>query len=590
MVTGAAYSQTDETETAFAVPRLAPLGSDGVSLPRPLSTDQAMRLRRAFSDQENGRIPEGLRDGIHGEAIDDRTPLGHRLLGHLLAARYLGRFTHASIENLSTWLACWSDLPDAGEIHGLLRRRLPLGVKPADLPPTATLPPDPTHATEPEDEIPDRPAIARDWVLDRDVHERAHTGNLAAALHLIARANASAPYGALLRAEVAQALFTQNRDTEALEVASEAAHMTGGRIGLADYIAGLAAWRLDRPGRALHHFEAAAQAELASLAVQAAGAFWAARAHLRVNDPGLYVPWMQRAASQPRTFYGLLARRTLGIGIGAGFAWDRETLGLADIEAVAAIPEGLTAFALLQVGQTDRAEAELRRLSALAHANVAMSRAILLVADRAGLFELAAQLAGLIQAEDGRPRDYARFPVPHLYPRNGFRVDPALVYALTRLESNFNSATVSSAGARGLMQLMPETAAEISGDRGLAGRFSRRLREPGLNLDLGQRYVNHLAGLEVVDGDLIRLLTCYNTGPGNFAHWGPAVVDHGDPLLFIESIPTDETRAYVQRVLTYNWIYAARLHLPAPSLDELSAGAFPHFRAYQGAMTTVALH
>jgi soluble lytic murein transglycosylase-like protein len=467
---------------------------------------------------------------------------------------------------------------------------MPRGATPPSLPVIATLAPDPTHEKIPEDEIPDRTPIPRDRALDRDVHDRAHEGDLAAALHLIARSNASPAYAALLRAEVAQALFTQNRDAEALEVAAAAAHIRDGRVGLADYIAGLAAWRLDRRSTALRHFEAAAQGELAPAAIQAAGAFWAARAHLRANEPGQYVPWMQRAAAQPRTFYGLLARRTLGIGIGAGFAWDRETLGIADVDAVAATLEGQTAFALLQIGQSDRAEAELRRLWAVANGSVAMDRAIMLVADRAGLYDLAAQLAALVQTEDGRPRDYARFPVPHLSPRNGFRVDPALVYALTRLESNFNAATVSSAGARGLMQLMPATAAEISGDRSLADISVARLREPGLNLDLGQRYVNYLAALDVVDGDLIRLLSCYNTGPGNVAHWAASIIDHGDPLLFIESIPTDETRAYVQRVLTYNWIYAARLHLPAPSLDELSAGAFPRFRFYQTGITTVALH
>ena len=68
------------------------------------------------------------------------------------------------------------------------------------------------------------------------------------------------------------------------------------------------------------------------------------------------------------------------------------------------------------------------------------------------------------------------------------------------------------------------------------------------------------------------------------------MVDHGDPLLFLEAIPTDETRAYVQRVLTFTWIYAARLHLPAPSRDELSAGALPGFHAAQGAVGTVSLH
>lgn len=590
---GEARGQTEEA--VFAVPRLAPRSGDGVALPRPLPADQAARLRKAFADPARSPIPAGLRDAQGGSdaqnVMDDSTPVGRALLGHFLAERYLRSTYRATVEDLTHWLDRWPDQPDASDIYALLRRRLPRGVAPPPAPTALTLPPDPVHQTVPEETVPDSPAIPRDPALDRDVHERARTGNMAAALRLITRAGSISPaYAALLRAEVAQSLFTQNRDADALEVAAAAARIGGGRIGLADYIAGLAAWRLDRPSRAMQHFEAAARAELAPASVQAAAAFWAGRAHLRSHDPSGYVPWMQRAAKQGRTFYGLLARRTLGIGIGAGFAWDRETLGAADIEAVAATTEGMTAFALLQIGQSSRAEAELRRLWVLTCGDIPLGRAVMLVADKAGLFDLAAQLAALIQTEDGRPRDYARFPVPHLLPRNGFSLDPALVYAMTRLESNFDASMVSSAGARGLMQIMPATAAEISGDPSLADGLSERLHEPGLNLDLGQRYVNYLAKLDVVGGDLIRLLTCYNTGPGNFARWGPAVIDNGDPLLFIESIPTDETRAYVQHVLTYTWIYAARLHLPAPSLDELSAGAFPRFRPNQGALTTAVLH
>jgi hypothetical protein len=55
------------------------------------------------------------------------------------------------------------------------------------------------------------------------------------------------------------------------------------------------------------------------------------------------------------------------------------------------------------------------------------------------------------------------------------------------------------------------------------------------------------------------------------------VRDDGDPLLFIEAIPNEQTRVFVQQVLTYTWLYAVRLGLPAPSLDELAAGQFPHF-------------
>jgi soluble lytic murein transglycosylase-like protein len=156
-------------------------------------------------------------------------------------------------------------------------------------------------------------------------------------------------------------------------------------------------------------------------------------------------------------------------------------------------------------------------------------------------------------------------------------MDPALLYALARQESNFDPAAISRAGARGLLQIMPATASYVTGDASLRGAGARRLHDPGFSLEVGQRYIHYLARHEQVGGDLIRLLAAYNNGPGNLARWQPSIRHRGDPLLFIESIPVGETRAFVQRVLTYSWIYAARLGTPAPSLDQLAAGQFPRF-------------
>eukprot|EP01035_Chromulina_nebulosa_P004722 gene4722-6440_t len=199
----------------------------------------------------------------------------------------------------------------------------------------------------------------------------------------------------------------------------------------------------------------------------------------------------------------------------------------------------------------------------------------MLVAERANLPDLAAQLADVVQAADGRERDTTRFPIPRLRPAGGFTADPALIYGLARVESNFDSASVSGAGARGIMQIMPRTARFVSSPEG-GGRI--QLDDPAVNLDIGQRYIGHLAGLETVSGDLIRLLASYNAGPGNLGRWGPAIADRGDPLLFIEAVPTDETRTFIPRVLTYSWIYAARLRLPGPGLDDLAAGMWPRYR------------
>jgi soluble lytic murein transglycosylase len=260
------------------------------------------------------------------------------------------------------------------------------------------------------------------------------------------------------------------------------------------------------------------------------------------------------------------------LGLDTGILPSGDLVTEADVDAIDAMPNGRRAFALLQVGQRARAEAELRGLWPAVQTDRLLGRSILLVASAVGLTDFAAQVSAVVQSGDaGNPAGQS-FPVPRLHPAGGFHVDPALVYALTRLESNFNSGAVSAAGARGLMQIMPDTAQFMAGKTALS---EDRLHDPSLNLELGQRYVRYLANQRAVGSDLLRLLASYNGGPGNVELWNATLRDDGDPLLYIEAIPFEETRNFVPRALTYTWLYAGRLHLPAPSLDALAAGAFP---------------
>ena len=570
---GPVRAATLSDDTAFANPRLTPGqpggGLDGASLPEPLPPSDAARLRKVFRLQAQGDFATAS-----VEMAGVTSPL---LAGHVMAQRYLSRFNEPSSSDLATWLARFPDHPDAPAVHATLLSRLAAGMPAPPAPTLASLPPQAAAAPEPEENSPASARLPRNVLLDRTVHERARAGNADSALHLLAKTKGlDALYGNQLRAEIAQSLFSQGRDELALRLAEGALRQSGGRIGLAGYIGGLAAWRLERPAEAQGLFEAANHAEFASPSLQSAAAFWAARAHLHNRDFPGFAPWMRRAAEAKHTFYGLLARRSLGLGLTSDSA--RDTLGAADGDALMANPHGARAFALLQVGQTIRAEAELRCLWPEVSYDPGLSGAVMRVAEAAGLTDLASQLAGLIETAEGRPHDGARFPIPSLRPAGGFKMDPALVYALTRLESNFDPDAVSSVGARGLMQVMPETASYMSGDGGAqTGRYIHRLHDPATNLAIGQAYVMYLAGLDGVSGDLIRLLGSYNAGPTSFARMQAAMPDGADPLLFIESIPNDETRGFVPRALAYSWIYAARMHLPAPSLDALAAGQWPIF-------------
>jgi soluble lytic murein transglycosylase len=559
--------RTPADEVAWAAQHRSHDKPTEVVFPRPLRPADVALMRRIFAFQSRGDTQAAI---AATSELDD--PL---LLGNVLAERYLGRYHRSTVDELSGWLERYRDLADAPAIHALLLTRLPKGAIAPPAPETAL----PARAAEREtvfeDNEPTRNDLLRRPVLDRTVLERAQRGDTASALRLIAATRGlSHAYAAQLRAEVAQVAFTRNEDIDALRIAQSALRDIAreDQPALAFYIGGLAAWRLDRIEAARVLFEAGAGVPNTTSRLRATSAFWASRASRSLHDAVATVKWLQVAAHEPPTFHGLLARRILRMDTGVPPSGD--LLSQADVDAVAATPRGWRAFALLQIGQSDRADAELRGLWAEVSANPVFGRSLLMVASTAGLTACAERMADLIRSPDGRADDASHVPVPPLRPAGGFSIDPSLVYALARTESNFDTKAVSPAGARGLMQIMPITAQYVMGDLSFS---PDRLHDPSANLEVGQRYISQLARLDGIDNDLIRLLASYNSGGGSVHRWSADIHDNGDPLLFIEAIPIAETRSFVPQVLLYSWLYAARLHLPAASLDALAANEFPRF-------------
>jgi soluble lytic murein transglycosylase len=163
-------------------------------------------------------------------------------------------------------------------------------------------------------------------------------------------------------------------------------------------------------------------------------------------------------------------------------------------------------------------------------------------------------------------------------PKDGYQVDRALIYAIMRQESAFVTTARSTAGARGLMQLMPSTAAFIAADRSLRREKVDKLYDPRVNLTLGQKFIKFLLDRDTLKNNLFFVLSAYNAGEGNLQRW--TVRD--DPLLFIEAIHLKETRIYVERVMYNLWVYRYRLGQETPSLDDLAEGRWPTYRALDG--------
>lgn len=156
-------------------------------------------------------------------------------------------------------------------------------------------------------------------------------------------------------------------------------------------------------------------------------------------------------------------------------------------------------------------------------------------------------------------------------PRDGYQVSPALLHAIIKHESRFNPSARSPSGAEGLMQIMPSTARHVT------GRRVNDLMDPATNIAIGQRYIAELMGQKGIKGDLVSALIAYNAGPGNLRKWKAKSDYKDDPLYFIESIPSAETRAYVERVLYSYWAYQLEDGFQPLSLTQIAQGRWAQY-------------
>lgn len=215
------------------------------------------------------------------------------------------------------------------------------------------------------------------------------------------------------------------------------------------------------------------------------------------------------------------------------------------MDAVLKEPGGRRAVAFVQIGQMEFAEKELIKL----YAEKKKLRKQLLayaesVTEYPDLSVRLSALSGEIETPDG---DDALFPYPNWTPTNGWQLDKALVYAFVRQESCFKNKAFSKAGARGVMQLMPSTARLMARRLKQPYQLSRLHRIP-YNLMIGQELIKTLLNYKAIDGNLLMTIASYNCGPGNTVKWQKREDFKDDPLMFVEAIPSRETRGFVKRL------------------------------------------
>ena len=157
-----------------------------------------------------------------------------------------------------------------------------------------------------------------------------------------------------------------------------------------------------------------------------------------------------------------------------------------------------------------------------------------------------------------------RFPAPFksLFDQASreFEIEPSWALAVTRQESAFLDVARSGAGARGLMQLMPETARETARRANIPLSSLERLNEPEINVRLGSAYLAQMQ--RQFGNNRVHATAAYNAGPGRVRQWLSAR-GHLPLDIWIETIPFDETRGYVLNVLSFGVIYNTMAGQPA---------------------------
>ena len=362
----------------------------------------------------------------------------------------------------------------------------------------------------------------------------------------------------------------------AYALAAGAAQIAPEQVAEAAFLAGwVALRRLSDPARAAAQFAILTRVSSSAITL-ARGLYWQGRAAAAAGDNAAMARAYAAAAAWPNTYYGQLAILAAQADPAALARRIRARPDPAWSQAQAA---AFAARELVRAGATLVAWGEKRRAASflLQIAEVTPEPAELALAARLangfGLPEAAVALARLA-GRDGTVLLQGGWPLAAEVPRVA-GIDPALALAVARQESSFDPATVSPAGARGLMQLMPATAAQEARKLGIAESVPALTADPATNMALGADYLHGL--LDRYGGAEPLAIAAYNAGPNRADEWMRANSDPRSPhpqspgndmLDWIELIPFSETRNYVQRVVENAVVYRAKLdeNLPHPVL------------------------
>lgn len=355
-----------------------------------------------------------------------------------------------------------------------------------------------------------------------------------------------------------------------LRAAEPAAGVSGPQRDDARWLAGYAHYVMGNKDKAADQWEQLVREEPAGSVHHARAAWWGAKALAELGNKSKAKNLLAQGAKDGISFYGQLCAAKLGNTVKLDWSTPRVDSGeFAQLQRQKAAKRGL---ALAQIGEVSLAQKQLR--AAYEDLPYGATRALAGSAVQLGL-PATALYAGKQLREQGEVMPAALFPLAEDWsPNGGWKFDRALMVAIMRQESAFNPDIGSRVGAQGLMQLMPATAKYIARLTGQSLPDRTDLHDPGTNLKLAQDYLHYLNNK--LDGNQLLVVAAYNGGIGNVQRWLSRGVTPGhDPVLWLESIPFDETRDYVEKVFANYWLYQQRMKQNQASLQALADGAWP---------------
>lgn len=513
-----------------------------------------------------------------------------RLMGYALYAKYMHPQYQSTFTELQTWMSHYADHTGAQEIYDLAVKKRTAQDQSLEKPTYGKLV---SRVRDPDTYYPryyvsnaQRTGAEQTSVrtLQRTIKKHIRKGDLVLALQsLKEEQKLDSVERDMLQTDIAAAFLYRGRIDSALTLASESAKRSGQYVPQASWITGLSLWRKAQYTKAAQHFENTAQSSYASGWLKSGGYFWAARSYDKANMPAERTAALKQASTQRKTFYGILATHQLGHKI--PFHDGTPEYSAEHAAHIKSYDGGARALLLISIGQHARAENELMRLPY--RKDKALRQSVLSYAMEHGLSGLALRLGAHVKGKNGY-YDRAFYPVTQWKPQGGYRIDPALIHAIIRQESRFYKNAKSYSGASGLMQIMPKTAHYIAQKYGYGSALSKEkaLNKSTLNLRIGQDYLDYLLTGKYVKNDMVSLLIAYNAGPGNLLKWRKKFIAYTnttketyDPLLFIETLPVQETRDYVEHVMANYWMYRTGYDVGdnagLPTLHALANGNTP---------------